>query len=192
MAVDGSHPNKRASHGVYNPTRLAAITLPALPAHFTCPPAPLALPALEEDLHPFHGRQSPGEVLVEGAILEGHHDEKLAIRRWPESRRGQHGRHVARTNSERVGRVLQRLALTEKGGRPFSLTPRTERSHGCAGRYRAQFGTIAARVTWPLSCSVKASLICSSGYLWETTRPQGYFLRVRCMSSRAPRRCSAS
>ena len=30
---------------------------------------------------------------------------------------------------------------------------------------------MAARVTWPLSCSVKASLICSSGYLWEITRP---------------------
>ena len=56
----------------------------------------------------------------------------------------------------------------------------------------AQFGTIAARVTWPLSCWMKASLICSSGNLWETTRPQGYLVSVRRIRSSAPRRCSAS
>src|SRR5205085_10506250 len=49
-----------------------------------------------------------------------------------------------------------------------------------------QSGTIAARVTWPLSCSANARLISSSGYLLETTRLHGYFVSVRSIRSSAP------
>src|SRR4029453_5853074 len=121
VAVDGSHANELAPHGGNNPPRLRPFTLPALPrsrppAHSPRPPAPLALPALEEDLPPFHGREAPGEVLVETAILEGHHDQELdAPRRRPQPRRGQHGRHVAGTDSKRVRGVSRGAGAPREG-----------------------------------------------------------------------------
>jgi len=73
--------------------------------------------------------QPLGQVLVETPVSDPHHDEQLGVRRRSRPRRGQHLRQVTRADPERVGGIVQRLALAEKGGGPFSLTPRTERFH---------------------------------------------------------------
>src|SRR5260370_1357105 len=88
--------------------------------------------------------------------------------------------------------VGERL-LPKEGRRVHSKLCRSALGrHGLGPLGSSQFGTIAARVTWPLSCWMNASLICSSGNLCETRRPHGYLSSVRRMSQGAPQRCSAS
>ncbi|HEY4911551.1 MAG TPA: hypothetical protein VIJ73_18700 [Methylomirabilota bacterium] len=108
---------------------LAPITAASINENGLARSSLLLEPTLPDDLHAGDGGQVPGEMLKETSVPVLHNDEKLNTGKGERGKLGKNGRQVNWTESVRLTRIIERLALPEVAWLALGFAPCADRPH---------------------------------------------------------------
>jgi len=121
--------DEHAAHGVPDVAGLAPIAAASIDENGLARSSLLLESPLPDDLHAGDGGHAPREMLKETGVPVLHDDEKLNAGKGERRELGKNRRQVSWTESVRLTRIIERLALPEVAWSALGFAPCADRPH---------------------------------------------------------------